>query len=455
MPCACTFHVCVQKVFIHSFILFFVQSPSFSVQKAPVRIIIRSLLGVQDITSYLLTKMLLQVPFYAAFSILSFSSHASTSVTNHARFHRHSHPTRIDSRSDSASVQVPLSELQLLQTETNSFQQWMTSWIDSESHTDRESSVALLQQEINAYQGWMAAWLKAVNSPGGPSSIPLPPRIPVTLPAGSSLELSTSHSRHFATSLPSAKTTTRILSTPLPSAGEFFQQPYPSNQSIPTVSPSNPSSQSSFVTSTTIKPSEISLPPPRTQVSTSSVTAPTQISTSPTATPSQISGGPSGGNGPSSGFNPQSSQNLAVYYGQSGATSQFTLGDMCKNENVDIVILAFLTEFFGPGGFPTLNFGPACGGQTPEMKAAGATGLLSCPDMAAQITECQGLGKKVLLSLGGSLATTAFSSDSQASEFATKLWDLFGSGTGVDAGLRPFGHARVDGFDVGKSFKSC
>lgn len=75
--------------------------------------------------------------------------------------------------------------------------------------------------------------------------------------------------------------------------------------------------------------------------------------------------------------------------------------------------------------------------------------------MASQITQCQSLGKKVLLSLGGSVATTAFSSDSQAAQFANQLWDLFGSGTGVDPGLRPFGQTKIDGFDVGKFFQPC
>ena len=139
-----------------------------------------------------------------------------------------------------------------------------------------------------------------------------------------------------------------------------------------------------------------------------------------------------------------------MYYGQSPATAQTSLKDLCQNENVDIVVLAFLTEFFGDGGFPKLNFGAACGGQTPEMEAAGASGLLHCPDLASDISTCQRLGKKVLLSLGGSIAVSAFASDSQASEFATTLWDLFGAGTGVDPGLRPFGSVKIDGFDVGK-----
>ncbi len=121
---------------------------------------------------------------------------------------------------------------------------------------------------------------------------------------------------------------------------------------------------------------------------------------------------------------------------------------MCQDPSVDIVILAFLTTFFGPNNYPSLNFGAACGGPSTEMTAAGATGLLSCPTMEADIKTCQSLGKKVLLSLGGAEATTAFSSDDQASGFATKLWDLFGGGNGENADMRPFGSAVLDGFDV-------
>lgn len=68
--------------------------------------------------------------------------------------------------------------------------------------------------------------------------------------------------------------------------------------------------------------------------------------------------------------------------------------------------------------------------------------------MEKDIKTCQSLGKQVLLSLGGAAATTAFSSDSQASDFATKIWNLFGGGLGENAELRPFGSAVLDGFDI-------
>ena len=97
-----------------------------------------------------------------------------------------------------------------------------------------------------------------------------------------------------------------------------------------------------------------------------------------------------------------------------------------------------------------MDFGPACGGQSPQMEAKGATGMLLCGQMATDIATCQSSGKKVLLSLGGATAQTAFTGDDQATAFASTLWNLFGAGTGLDAGLRPFGNTTIDGFDVGK-----
>ena len=147
-------------------------------------------------------------------------------------------------------------------------------------------------------------------------------------------------------------------------------------------------------------------------------------------------------------FNAQSSKNLAVYYGQTPATDSFTLEQMCQDENVDIVVLAFLTTFYGPAGQPVINFGPATGG-TPTLGAQkiNATGLLDCPFLAKNITTCQGLGKKVLLSLGGANGVTNFTSDAQAAGFAENLWNLFGGGM-TDSDRRPFGSVKIDGFDV-------
>jgi hypothetical protein len=149
-------------------------------------------------------------------------------------------------------------------------------------------------------------------------------------------------------------------------------------------------------------------------------------------------------------FNSQSTQNIAVYYGQSGATGETTLEAQCADPNVDIVILAFVITSNYDGKYPDLNFGAACGGQTSEMMAE-APGLLSCPDLEGYIDICQQTyGKKVLLSIGGSTSSLSFASASDASDFANVLWQLFGPPGSIDIQLRPFGNVSIDGFDVGK-----
>ena len=149
-------------------------------------------------------------------------------------------------------------------------------------------------------------------------------------------------------------------------------------------------------------------------------------------------------------FNADASDNVAVYFGQTDATGNTSLASMCQDPSVDIVILAFVTVNFGPGNYPTVNFGAACDGKTPQMQAH-APGLLSCPDIASQIQTCQSIGKKVFLSLGGWLAETTFNSDADAAALAGTLWNLFGAGTDLDPGLRPFGNVKIDGFDLGTS----
>jgi len=150
-------------------------------------------------------------------------------------------------------------------------------------------------------------------------------------------------------------------------------------------------------------------------------------------------------------FNAQSSQNVAVYFGQTPVTDTTTLADQCADPNIDIVILAFVISTTDGGLYPQINFGSACRGQTPLMAQA-APGLLSCPELAANIQTCQKTwGKKVLLSIGGATSQISLSTKAQASGFADVLWDLFGPPGNIDIALRPFATAEIDGFDVGLS----
>lgn len=105
-------------------------------------------------------------------------------------------------------------------------------------------------------------------------------------------------------------------------------------------------------------------------------------------------------------------------------------------------------DFFGPNGYPSVSFGPACSAPNPAQ-AAEAPGLADCTALASEIAGCQGIGKKVLVSLGGYIANSSLGSDYQAQQFAETLWNLFGAGTGDNPDLRPFGpDVVVDGFDI-------
>ncbi|KAK1750593.1 glycoside hydrolase superfamily, partial [Echria macrotheca] len=156
-------------------------------------------------------------------------------------------------------------------------------------------------------------------------------------------------------------------------------------------------------------------------------------------------------------FNPRSSQNIAVYFGQSPATTRTSLADQCADPNIDIVILGFLTSLRynnTAGAFPRLELSAACPSLQTEVMQTLAPGLAYYPQLEADILRCQGrYGKKILLSLGGagSGEGLGIGSDEEAGGVADVLWGLFGPPGVVDEGLRPFGGAVVDGFDLDKS----
>ena len=136
----------------------------------------------------------------------------------------------------------------------------------------------------------------------------------------------------------------------------------------------------------------------------------------------------------------------AVYYGSSADTSQVPLSQICAGNTVDIVILAFLSTFDGPGGYPKVDFGGAC--PAAAIPGSSATGLLNCPALAANITDCQKAGKKVFLSIGGQMGSVDIASAADASTYATNVWNIFGGGKSTVG--RPFGDVKLDGFDIGK-----
>lgn len=132
-------------------------------------------------------------------------------------------------------------------------------------------------------------------------------------------------------------------------------------------------------------------------------------------------------------FDATSNKNVAVYWGQNSYGSQKDLASYCDSSDIDIVLLSFLTSF------PSLqlNFANACYDTFSD-------GLLHCTAIAEGIKKCQQNGKKVLLSMGGASGSYGFSSDDEATTFATTLWNKFGGGSDSE---RPFDDAIVDGFD--------
>ncbi|KAG2208479.1 hypothetical protein INT47_010175 [Mucor saturninus] len=136
-----------------------------------------------------------------------------------------------------------------------------------------------------------------------------------------------------------------------------------------------------------------------------------------------------------------SKPNVFYYWGQNsagGGSTQSSLSYYCQSGQADAVILSFL-NVFNVGGLPGMNLAGACQTTFPGLQ------LLSCPSVGDDIRTCQGLGVKVILSLGGAAGAYSLSGDSDAAMFATTLWNLFGGG---GSSTRPFGDTVIDGIDL-------
>eukprot|EP00271_Cylindrocystis_brebissonii_P020597 TRINITY_DN688_c0_g2_i6.p1 TRINITY_DN688_c0_g2~~TRINITY_DN688_c0_g2_i6.p1 ORF type:complete len:552 (+),score=32.12 TRINITY_DN688_c0_g2_i6:224-1657(+) len=150
-------------------------------------------------------------------------------------------------------------------------------------------------------------------------------------------------------------------------------------------------------------------------------TCPGSTPTSATPPPSSTPPSPKGGGG---GL-------LVMYWGQNG--NEGSLAAACQSGCYDIVILSFLVSF-GAGRALQLNFAGHCD-----------PGSGDCAKLTTDIQICQGLGKKVLLSLGGASGSYGFSSDGDAQSVATTIWNTFLGGSGSS---RPLGAAQLDGVDL-------
>ncbi|KAK4159809.1 endochitinase 33 [Cladorrhinum sp. PSN259] len=148
------------------------------------------------------------------------------------------------------------------------------------------------------------------------------------------------------------------------------------------------------------------------------------------------------------GFDPTSSNNIAVYWGQNSVNrvdGQRRLASYCANSPVNIIPLAFLHVIKNPTAVNFANAGDNC-------TTFPNTQLLRCPEIEADIITCQQVyNKSILLSIGGATYTeSGFTSPDEAASFATLIWQMFGSPSpSTPASInRPFGQASVDGFDL-------
>ncbi|KAJ8068037.1 hypothetical protein OCU04_003614 [Sclerotinia nivalis] len=124
------------------------------------------------------------------------------------------------------------------------------------------------------------------------------------------------------------------------------------------------------------------------------------------------------------GFSTTASNNVAIYWGQ--GPNQGTLASYCSSADFDIIPIAFLISI----NKLTVNVGNADPTQ-----------------VGKDIVTCQGMGKTILLSIGGATYTeNELSSSSAATTAAKNVWAAFGPRASSST-TRPFGDAVVDGFD--------
>lgn len=144
-------------------------------------------------------------------------------------------------------------------------------------------------------------------------------------------------------------------------------------------------------------------------------------------------------------------QELTIRINQGQGPNQQRLSHFCQDSTIDIIPIAFLNIFPDQSkGYPGTNFGNQCGAETYKNPSDNTTSplLSNCPLIGPDITTCQKAGKKILLSLGGSVPSDqSTGSDSSAITFAIFLWQAFGPIQDGYTGPRPFGDAVVDGFD--------
>ncbi|RPD59685.1 glycoside hydrolase [Lentinus tigrinus ALCF2SS1-6] len=144
----------------------------------------------------------------------------------------------------------------------------------------------------------------------------------------------------------------------------------------------------------------------------------------------------------SAAFDMSRSDNVAMwvlsgYWGQK-SKNNLSLAEICKNPNVNIVLIGFVNNYFANNNSMKFNLADNCDAQH-----------FACQALEPDIESCQQQGKIMLISLGGGDQSDpwTFANKDQAEGFAKLLYNSFLGGNDPNV-PRPFGKAVLDGIDI-------
>jgi len=147
-------------------------------------------------------------------------------------------------------------------------------------------------------------------------------------------------------------------------------------------------------------------------------------------------------------------QVLAGYWGQNSIAYRVSRSNwekdlryFCNNHKFDIYLVAFIHRLFrnnrNRDGLPGMNFAHHCSyapdPQNPDV--------FECATIGGGIRDCQKLGKKMLISLGGDTCDGSLDSAQNAKRLAYHIWNLFLGGKDMQD-KRPFLWTVMDGVDL-------
>ncbi|XP_068709857.1 uncharacterized protein [Montipora foliosa] len=148
-------------------------------------------------------------------------------------------------------------------------------------------------------------------------------------------------------------------------------------------------------------------------------------------------------------------QLLVGYWGQNSIAHRVSRSNwekdlrfFCNNHKFDIYMVAFIHRLFknnrNKDGLPGMNFAHHCSyapdpGTSPDV--------FECATIGGGIRDCQKLGKKMLISLGGDTCDGSLGSTENAKKLAYYIWNMFLGGKEMQD-RRPFLWAVMDGVDL-------